>query len=85
MGRGPWGGRWTTRGASEWRRQPRLRLHRGSGHGRSAAEVATYVVETADRRYDLQSMVAFAIEKKTAYIKLDKGEQRLLVTKNERK
>lgn len=61
------------------------RLHRGSGHGRSAAEVATYVVETADRRYDLQSMVAFAIEKKTAYIKLDKGEQRLLVIKNERK
>jgi len=30
-------------------------------------------------------MVAFAIEKKTAYIKLDKGEQRLLVIKNERK
>src|SRR5262245_13469868 len=53
-------------------------------------EVATYVIETGDRRYELQSMVAigndrfdrrvtvgssvtFAIEKKTAYIKLDEG------------
>lgn len=65
-------------------------------------EVATYVIETDDRRYELQSLVAigsdrfdlkvvvgsavtFAIEKKTAYIKLDDGEHRLLVLKNERK
>jgi hypothetical protein len=65
-------------------------------------EVATYVIETDDRRYDLQGMVAigsdgfernvtvgktvtFAIEKKTAYIKLENGEYRLLVIKNERR
>ena len=65
-------------------------------------EVATYVIETDDRRYNLQAMVAlrsdefavhltmgdpvtFAIEKKTAYIKLDQGEYRLLVLKDERK
>ena len=65
-------------------------------------EVATYVIETDDRRYELQDTVAigregfdlqvtvgksvtFAIEKKTAYIKLDKGEYRLLVLKDERK
>jgi hypothetical protein len=65
-------------------------------------EVATYVIETDDRRYHLQAMVAigsdgfdlrvtvgdsvtFAVEKKTAYIKLDEGEYRLLVLKNERK
>ena len=65
-------------------------------------EVATYVIETGDRRYELQGMVAigsdgfernvtvgqpvtFAIEKKTAYIKLEKNEYRLLVLKNERK
>jgi len=65
-------------------------------------EVATYVVETDDRRYYLQSAVAirndgfvlyltvgdsvrFAVEKKTAYIKLEQGEYRLLVVKNERK
>ncbi len=63
-------------------------------------EVATYVIETDDRRYELQDLVAignegfdlrvtigrsvtFAVEKKTAYIKLDKGEHRLLVLKNE--
>jgi hypothetical protein len=65
-------------------------------------EVATYVIETTDRRFELQDMVpignaafqlnvklgnsvTFAIEKKTAYIKLDGGEYRLLVLKNERK
>lgn len=65
-------------------------------------EVATYVIETDERRYHLQDMVAigsnefertvkigssvmFAIEKKTAYIQLDKGEYRLLVVKNESK
>ena len=67
-------------------------------------EVARYVIETEDRRYELQAMVAigadefdalvtigkpvtFAIEKNTAYIKVDdkKGEHRLLVLKNERK
>ena len=65
-------------------------------------EVATYVIETADLRLELQDMVAigreafdlsvtigrtvtFAVEKKTAYIKLDGGEYRLLVTKSERK
>ncbi|HEY1308245.1 MAG TPA: hypothetical protein VGF24_32070 [Vicinamibacterales bacterium] len=65
-------------------------------------EVASYVIETNDRRYYLQSMVpirsdgfdvrvtvgkpvTFAIEKKTAYIALDKGEYRLLVVKSERK
>jgi hypothetical protein len=65
-------------------------------------EVATYVIETDDRRYDLQDLVAignggfdfrvtighsvtFAVEKKTAYIKIDKGEYRLLVLKNELK
>ena len=68
----------------------------------SMTEVATYVIETDERRYDLQGMVAigsdgfertvavgkpimFAIEKKTAYIKLDTGEYRLLVLKNEPK
>lgn len=62
-------------------------------------EVATYVIETDDRRYELQAMVAigndgldrrvtvgdevtFAVEKKTAYIKLDESEHRLLVLKN---
>jgi hypothetical protein len=66
------------------------------------AEVATYVIETDDRRYELQALVAigsdrfdlgvrvgravtFAIERKTAYIKADEGEHRLLVLKNERK
>ena len=65
-------------------------------------EVATYVIETDDRRYHLQAMVAigsdefatnvtvgsvvtFAIEKKKAYIKLDRREYRLLVLKTERK
>src|SRR5262245_50971864 len=65
-------------------------------------EVATFVIETEDRRYQLQDTVAigsnefertvtigsavtFAIEKKTAYIQLDKGEYRLLVLKNEPK
>jgi hypothetical protein len=65
-------------------------------------EVATYVIETIDRRFELQDMVAlgnesfdvqvtvghsvtFAIEKKTAYIKLDRGEYRLRVLKNEPK
>lgn len=65
-------------------------------------EVGSYVIETSDRRYYLQSMVpigsdgfdihvtvgkpvTFAIEKKTAYIALDKGEYRLLVVKSERK
>jgi hypothetical protein len=65
-------------------------------------EVATYVIETVDRRYELQDSVAigregfdlhvtvgksvtFAVEKKTAYIKLDSREYRLLVLKNERK
>lgn len=65
-------------------------------------EVATYVIETADRRYHLQALVAigsdefdlrvtvgnsvtFAVKRKMAYIKLDEGEYRLLVLKNERK
>ena len=65
-------------------------------------EVARYVLETDDRRYHLQAMVAigsdesaghvtvgapvtFAVEKKAAYIKLDRGEYRLLVLKDERK
>ncbi|HKE83200.1 MAG TPA: hypothetical protein VKB50_05585 [Vicinamibacterales bacterium] len=65
-------------------------------------EVGSYVIETDDRRYYVQSMVpirsdgfdarvtvgkpvTFAIEKKTAYIALDKGEYRLLVVKSERK
>ncbi|HLG54652.1 MAG TPA: hypothetical protein VI485_04940 [Vicinamibacterales bacterium] len=65
-------------------------------------EVATYVIESDDRRYYLQAMVAigsdgfdlhvtvgnsvtFAVERRTAYIKLDKDEYRLLVVKNERK
>jgi hypothetical protein len=65
-------------------------------------EVATYVIETDDRRYHLQAMVAIgsdefaagitvgspvtiAIEKKTAYIKREQREYRLLVRKNERK
>ena len=65
-------------------------------------EVATYVIETLDRRYELQDMVAigreglelhvtvgqpvtFAVEKKTAYIKLDAHEYRLLVVKSERR
>ena len=65
-------------------------------------EVATYVIETDDRRYSLQAVVAissdefaahvsvgnsvtFAVEKNTAYIKLDEREYRLLVRKNERK
>jgi hypothetical protein len=65
-------------------------------------EVARYVIETEDRRYELQAMVSihsdeyasrvtvgtpvtFAVEKKTAYIKLDEHEYRLLVLKNERK
>lgn len=65
-------------------------------------EVATYVIETDDRRYYLQAAVAigsdgfvlqltigdsvrFAVEKKTAYIKLETGEYRLLVVKTERK
>ena len=65
-------------------------------------EVATYVIETTDRRFELQDMVAigsagfdlnvkvgtsvtFAVEKKTAYIKLDGGEYRLLVLKSEPK
>ena len=62
-------------------------------------EVARYVIETEDRRYELQAMVAigsdehasrvtvgapvtFAIEKKTAYIKFDPHEYRLLVLKS---
>jgi len=65
-------------------------------------EVGAYAIETADRRYFLQSMVpirndsldfqvsvgspvTFAIDKKTAYIKLETGEHRLLVVKTERK
>lgn len=65
-------------------------------------EVATYVIETGDRRYYLQAAVAigsdgfvryltigdsvrFAVEKKTAYIKLEQGEYRLLVVRNEPK
>jgi hypothetical protein len=65
-------------------------------------EVARYVVETEDRRYNLQAMVAIgsdefaarvtvdkpvtlAVEGKTAYIKIDEREYRLLVLKNERK
>jgi hypothetical protein len=65
-------------------------------------EVATYVIETVDRRFELQDTVAlgnesfdlqvtvghsvtFAIEKKTAYIKLDRGEYQLRVLKNEPK
>jgi len=65
-------------------------------------EVATYVIETDDRRYELQGMMAigsdgfernvtvgmpvtFAVEKKTAYIKLERSEYRLLVFKNEPK
>ena len=65
-------------------------------------EVATYVIETADRRFELQDTVAlghesfdlqvtvghsvtFAIEKKIAYIKLDRGEYQLRVLKNEPK
>jgi len=65
-------------------------------------EVATYVIETADRRFELQDMAAigsatldryvtvgqtvmFAVEKKTAYIKLDGREYRLLVRKSQRK
>jgi hypothetical protein len=65
-------------------------------------EVATYVIETLDRRFELQDTVAlgnesfdlqvkvgrsvtFAIEKKAAYIKLDRGEYRLLVLKDEPK
>lgn len=65
-------------------------------------EVGTYVIETEDRRYDLQSLTAigsdgfdlhvtignpvtFAIEKKTAYIKVEGHEYRLLVVKNQRK
>jgi hypothetical protein len=65
-------------------------------------EVATYVVETGERRYELQAMVAigsdglarrltvgdlvtFAIDKKTAYLKFDDGEYRLLVRKDDRK
>ena len=65
-------------------------------------EVATYVIETVDRRYELQDMVAigseafdvhvtvgksvtFAVEKKTAYIKVDGREYRLLIVKNERR
>jgi hypothetical protein len=65
-------------------------------------EVATYVIETADRRFELQDMTAigsatldryvtvghsvtFAVEKKTAYIKVDGREYRLLVRKSLRK
>jgi len=65
-------------------------------------EVAIYVIETVDRRYELQDMVAigseafdvhvtvgksvtFAVEKKTAYIKVDGREYRLLIVKNERR
>ena len=65
-------------------------------------EVAEYVIETDDRRFNLQAMVAigsdafatqltpgdrvtFAIDKRTAYIRLETGEYRLLVLKNERK
>ena len=65
-------------------------------------QVATYVIETDDRRYNLEAVVpivsdefarhvtvgspvTFAVEKKTAYIRFDKGEYRLLVHKDERK
>ena len=65
-------------------------------------EVATFAIETDDRRYYLQAAIAigrdefalqlaigdsvwFAVEKKTAYIKLETGEYRLLVVKTERK
>lgn len=65
-------------------------------------EVAEYVIETDDRRFNLQAMVAigsdafatqltpgdrvmFAVEKRTAYIRLETGEYRLLVVKNEAK
>lgn len=65
-------------------------------------EVARYVIETDDERFELQDMVAlgrepfdlhvtvgkpvtFAVEKKTAYIKMDGIEYRLLVVKRERK
>ena len=68
----------------------------------SKTEVARYVIETDDRRYHLQSMVAigsdefdvqvtvdspvtFAVEKKTAYIKIATREYRLLVLKSEKK
>jgi hypothetical protein len=72
-----------------------------AGFNRPAlTEVATYVIETIDRRFELQDTVAlgnesfdlqvtvghsvtFAIEQKTAYIKLDRGEYRLRVLKNE--
>lgn len=72
------------------------------GNKPQMTEVATYVIETDERRYHLQdlaaigsndfdrsvkigSSVTFAIEKKTAYIQLARGEYRLLVLKNERK
>lgn len=65
-------------------------------------QVATYVIETDDRKYSLQSLVGlgsdeldarvtvgtlvtFAIEKKTAYIKIDEREYRLLVTNDAKK
>jgi hypothetical protein len=65
-------------------------------------EVATYVIETDDLRFELQDMVAigseafdlhvivghpvtFAVEKKTAFIKLDGREYRLRVLKSGRK
>src|SRR5262245_46379887 len=65
-------------------------------------EVATYVIETDDRRFELQEMAAigqnaldlhvtigttvtFAIDKKTAYIKIEDREYRLLVVKSGRK
>ena len=66
------------------------------------SEVATYVIETADRRYELRDMAAigreavaphvtvghpltFAVEKKTAYIKVDGREYRLRVVKSVRR
>jgi len=96
-------GTWTDMGVKRtpWLRDP-------ASEGRSASnkpvmtEVATYVIETTDRRFELEDYVAigsaafdlhvkvgqsvtFAVEKKTAYIKLDGGEYRLLVRKSERK
>jgi len=67
----------------------------------STPEVATYVIETADERLEIQELepigrasleitigdqVVFALEKKTAYVKDANGtEHRLLVTKKSAK
>ena len=97
-------GTWTDMGVKRtpWVSDP---AHEGrpSGFAKPVmTEVATYVIETTDRRFELQDMVpigsaafeldvkvgnsvTFAVEKKTAYIKLDGGEYRLLVLKSEPK